>query len=62
LIRDRDSKFTGTFDTVFVSEAIRILRRADLGDRQPGPRATGPGVRQALWIMRGRSGQPVAWS
>jgi transposase InsO family protein len=26
LIRDRDSKFTDTFDTVFTSEAIRILR------------------------------------
>jgi hypothetical protein len=26
LIRDRDSKFTGVFDAVFASEAIRILR------------------------------------
>jgi putative transposase len=26
LIRDRDSKFTGVFDAVFVSEGIRILR------------------------------------
>jgi hypothetical protein len=26
LIRDRDSKFTDTFDAVFASEAIRILR------------------------------------
>jgi putative transposase len=26
LIRDRDSKFTGVFDTVFVSEGIGILR------------------------------------
>lgn len=26
LIRDRDSKFTGMFDAVFASEAIRILR------------------------------------
>jgi transposase InsO family protein len=26
LIRDRDSKFTDTFDTVFTSEGIRILR------------------------------------
>jgi putative transposase len=26
LIRDRDSKFTGIFDAVFSSEAIRILR------------------------------------
>ena len=26
LIRDRDSKFTGIFDAVFASEAIRILR------------------------------------
>src|SRR5919107_3623970 len=25
-IRDRDSKFTGVFDAVFASEAIRILR------------------------------------
>ena len=26
LIRDRDSKFTDTFDAVFASEGIRILR------------------------------------
>jgi hypothetical protein len=26
LIRDRDSKFTGVFDAVFVSESIGILR------------------------------------
>jgi transposase InsO family protein len=26
LIRDRDTKFTGTFDVVFASEGIRILR------------------------------------
>jgi putative transposase len=26
LIRDRDTKFTGVFDAVFASEAIRILR------------------------------------
>jgi putative transposase len=26
LIRDRDSKFTNTFDAVFASEDIRILR------------------------------------
>jgi len=26
LIRDRDSKFTGMFDAIFASEAIRILR------------------------------------
>jgi putative transposase len=26
LVRDRDSKFTGVFDAVFASEAIRILR------------------------------------
>ncbi|MCA1696595.1 MAG: hypothetical protein LC749_18775 [Actinobacteria bacterium] len=26
LIRDRDTKFTDTFDTVFASEGIRILR------------------------------------
>jgi putative transposase len=26
LIRDRDSKFTAIFDTVFASEAIRVLR------------------------------------
>jgi hypothetical protein len=26
LIRDRDTKFTATFDAVFASEAIRILR------------------------------------
>jgi putative transposase len=26
LIRDRDSKFTGVFDAVFTSEAIRVLR------------------------------------
>ena len=26
LIRDRDAKFTGTFDAIFASEGIRILR------------------------------------
>jgi hypothetical protein len=26
LIRDRDSKFTDTFDTMFTSEGLRILR------------------------------------
>jgi hypothetical protein len=26
LIRDRDSKFTGVFDAVFASQAIRVLR------------------------------------
>ena len=26
LIRDRDSKFTDPFDTVFTSEGLRILR------------------------------------
>jgi hypothetical protein len=27
LIRDRDAKFTDTFDAIFASEGIRILRR-----------------------------------